>query len=224
MKIAIIGAGRQARIVYEILSYDRNIEVVAFVDNVVHRNGENIKGIPIMGDHSIIPELMKNGVSGAIVGVGDNEIRAAHYEKLKGMGLKLVNAIHPTSYIAPDVTLGSGVTIATGTIINAGVRIGNNVILNTGVIIDHEDEIEDHVYIGPGCSLAGRVTIKKSAIVGICSVVGAYVTIGQSAVIGAGSVVLEDIPDNVVMGRQRRLLKREKNPLYLSGCDKRGRV
>ena len=50
MKMVIIGAGGQARIVYEILSFDRNVEVIAFVDNVVHGSDERIMGIPVMGD------------------------------------------------------------------------------------------------------------------------------------------------------------------------------
>lgn len=198
MKIAIIGAGGQARVVYEILSYDRNIEVFAFVDNVVRGSDEHIMGIPVMGDHSVLPKLITNGVRGAIIAVGDNEIRAAHFEKLRGMGLEMVNAVHPTSSITPSVKLGSGVTIAMGAIISTGARIGNNVIINTGAIIDHEDEIEDHVHVGPGCSIAGRVTIKRSTLIGIGSVVRDYLTIGKNTIIGAGSVVLEDIPDNVV--------------------------
>ena len=198
MKIAIIGAGGQARIIYEILRCDRNMEVVAFVDNVVHGNDEQIMGIPVMGDHSVLPKLIKNGVRGAIIAVGDNKIRAERFEELRGMGLELVNAIHPHSTIAPSVKLGNGVTVAMGAIISTGARIGNNVIINTGATIDHEDEIGDHVHIGPGCSIAGRVTVKKGVLIGIGSVVREYLTIGENSIIGAGSVVLEDIPDNVV--------------------------
>lgn len=198
MKIAIIGAGSQARIIYEILSYDRNIEVVAFVDNVVRSGKEDIKGIPILGDHSVIPGLMKDGVRGTIVAVSMNDIREAHFNKLQGMGLELLNAIHPTASIAASVKIGHGVTIAMGAIISPGVNIADNVIVCTGAIIDHEDEIEEHVYLGAGCSLAGRVTIKKNALIGIGSVVREELTIGENTVIGAGSVVLEDVPDNVL--------------------------
>lgn len=196
MKIAIIGAGGQSRIVYEILSYNRNMEVVAFVDNVARSGQETVKGIPILGDHSVIPGLMKSGVRGAIVAVSMNDIRAAHFAKLRDMGLELVNAIHPTASLAPSVKLGSGVTIAIGAIISTGVHIADNVIINTGAIIDHENEIEAHVHIGSGCSLAGRVTVKEGALVGIGSTVRENVTIGRNAIIRAGSVVLEDIPDN----------------------------
>ena len=208
MKIAIIGAGGQARIVYEILSYDRNMEIVAFIDNVVRGNDEQIMGIPVVGDHSILPRLISNGVRGAIVAVGDNEIRASHFEKLRGMGLETVSAIHPTAHIAPSARLGHGVTIAMGAIISTGARIGDNVIINTSATIDHEDEIEDHVSVGPGCSIAGRVTIKKGAFIGIGSVVREYLTIGENSIIGAGSVVLEDMPDNVVaVGTPAKVVK-----------------
>jgi len=199
MKIVIVGAGGQARIVNEILSYDRNLEVVAFIDNVARSGNENIKGIPILGDHSVIPGLIKKGVKGAIIAVSMNDIRAAHFEKLRSMGLELINAIHPTASIASSVKLGNGVTVAMGAIISTGVRIADNVIINTGAIIDHEDEIEEHVHIGSGCSLAGRVTVKRGALVSIGSVVRENVTIGENAVIGAGSVVLEDVPDNVLV-------------------------
>lgn len=198
MKIVIIGAGGQARIVYEICSFDRNLEVVAFVDNVIHGKDEQIMGIPVVGDHSVLPKLIKDGVKSAIVAVGDNQIRAAHFKKLSDMGLEMVNVIHPTAYIAPSAKLGNGATIAVGAIISTKAKIGNNVIINTGATIDHEDEIEDHASVGPGCSIAGRVTIKKGAYLGIGSVVKEYVTIGENTTIGAGSVVLEDIPDNVV--------------------------
>ncbi|MFC1903334.1 acetyltransferase [Chloroflexota bacterium] len=198
MKIVIIGAGGQARIVYEICSFDRNLEVVAFVDNVIHGKDEQIMGVPVVGDHSVLPKLIKDGVKGAIVAVGDNQVRASHFEKLSDMGLEMVNVIHPTAYIAPSAKLGNGATIAVGAIISTKAKIGNNVIINTGATIDHEDEVEDHASVGPGCSIAGRVTIKKSAFLGIGSVVKEYITIGENSVIGAGSVVLEDIPDNVV--------------------------
>lgn len=208
MKIAIIGAGGQARIVYEILSYDRNMEVVAFVDNVIHGNDEQIMGIPVVGDHSVLPKLIESGVRGAIIAVGDNQIRAARFEEIKGMGLELVNAIHPEACVAPSAKLGKGVTICMGAIISTGARIANNTIINTGAIIEHENDIGEHVHIGPGCSIAGRVTIKKGTFIGISSVVKEYVTIGENTIIGAGSVVLENIPDNVVaIGAPAKVIK-----------------
>lgn len=75
MKTVIIGAGGHARVIFEILNYDRNIEIVAFVDNVIRGSDEKIMGISVLGDHSVLPKLFKSGVTGAIIGVGDNNIQ-----------------------------------------------------------------------------------------------------------------------------------------------------
>jgi sugar O-acyltransferase (sialic acid O-acetyltransferase NeuD family) len=208
MKVAIIGAGGQARIVYEILSYDRNIEIVAFVDNVVPEHKEYIMGIPVIGDHVMVTKLIQEGLKGVVIGVGDNDIRAAHFEKFSKMGLELINAIHPTAVIAPSVKIGKGVTIAMGACISTGARIGNNTIINTRATVDHENIVEDHAHVGPGCAIAGRVTIKRGAFIGIGSVVKEYTTIGERTIVGAGSVVLEDLPDNVVaVGTPAKVIK-----------------
>lgn len=207
MKVIIIGAGGQARVVYEILSLDRRVEIVAFIDNVFHGADEKIMGLPVLGDHSVISRLMKNGVKGAIIAIGDNKIRAERFAECSEMGLELINAIAPTAHIAHSARIGKGVVLGTGATITTGAHIGNNVIINTGAIVEHEGNIEDHVHIGPGTVLAGRVTVKKRAFIGIGSVVKEYITIGENVTVGAGSVVLEDVPDNVVVaGSPARLL------------------
>ncbi len=198
MKVAIIGAGGQARVVYEILRHNLTLEVAAFVDNTKRGDDEFIMDVPVVGDHSKVPDLIRKGVKGFVVGVGDNEIRAHHFREFRDMSLIPVNAVHPTSHIAFNAVIGSGVVIATAATIATGATIGDNAIINTGAIIEHEDRIGEHVHIGPGTSIAGRVVVKKGALVGIGCAVKEYVTIGENAIIGAGSVVLEDIPDNAV--------------------------
>ncbi|MBI4287990.1 MAG: acetyltransferase [Chloroflexi bacterium] len=207
MKVIIVGAGGQARVVYEILSLDRRVEVVAFVDNVFHGADERIMGVPVLGDHLVVVKLIKNGVKGAIIAIGDNKIRAERFAECSEMGLEMINAIAPTAHIAHSARIGKGVVLATSAIVSTGAHIGNNVIINTGAIVEHEDILEDHVHIGPGTVLAGRVTVKRGAFVGLRSVVKENITIGENVTVGAGSVVLENIPDNaVVAGSPARLL------------------
>lgn len=184
--------------ILDILNYDRNIEIVAFLDKEIHGPFEKIMDIPVLGGHSVLPDMLKIGIKGTIIGVGDNKIRKDYYEKFRNMGMELVNAIHPTVHIAHNVKIGKGVVIAAGATIATGAEIGNDVIVNTGAIIEHEDILEDHVHIAPGTVLAGRVKVKEGTFIGAGSVVKQYVTIGENAIIGAGSVVLEDIPENTV--------------------------
>jgi sugar O-acyltransferase (sialic acid O-acetyltransferase NeuD family) len=212
MKVAIIGVGGHARVVYEILRHDRNIEVAAFVDYIKRDSGEKIFAVPLLGDHSVLPRLLREGVTGAIVAVGDNKIRAAHFEKLKNMGFKMVNAIHPTAHIAFDVKIGVGTVIATGAKIITGAKIGNNVIVNTGAIIEHACVLEDHCHIGPGAVLPGEVIVKKGAFIGAGSVLKQRITIGENATVGAGSVVLKDIPaSTVAVGVPAKIIKMKNN-------------
>ena len=209
IKVVIIGAGGHARAVYEILMHDLNIEVVGFVDNAADTLGEMIGGIHVVGDHSILPDLLEAGVLGAAIGIGDNKLRRSYFEAITNIGFAPVNAIHPTAHIAHNVMIGRGVVIGTGTTVCTGARIGDNVIINTGAIIEHESIIGDDVHIAPGSSIAGRVTINRGAFVGIGSVIKEYVTIGENAVIGAGSVVLKDIPDDAVaVGSPSRIVRR----------------
>lgn len=208
MRTVIIGAGGHARVIYEILSYDQNIDVVAFVDNVTPPSPEKIMGIPVYGDHSVLPRLFEYGVKAAIIGVGKNNIRKAYYEQIWNMGMKIINATHPAVHIARNVKIGNGVVIAAGATIATSVEIGNNVIVNTGAIIEHEDVLGSHVHIASGTVLAGRVKIKEGAFIGSGSIVKEYITIGRNAIIGAGSVVLEDIPDNAVaVGAPAKVIK-----------------
>ncbi len=206
MKTVIIGAGGHARVILDVLNYDRNIEIVAFVDKEIHGFDEKIMGIPVL--HLILPDLLKSGIKGAIIGVGDNKIRKDYYEKFRNMGIELVNAIHPAVHLSRNAKIGKGVVIAAGATIATGAEIGNNVIVNTGAIIEHEDILEDHVHIAPGTVLAGRVKVKEGAFIGAGCVVKQYVTIGENAIIGAGSVVLEDIPENAVaVGAPAKVIK-----------------
>lgn len=209
MKTVIIGAGGHARAILEILNFNRNIDVVAFVDNVVPGSPEKIMDIPVYGDHTIIPELLKGGVKAAAIGVGKNSIRKTYFKQIGDMGVEMINAIHPTANIAHNVKIGKGVVIAANVVIATSVRIGDDVIVNTGAIIEHEDVLGAHTHISSGTVLAGRVTVGDGSFVGAGSVVKDYIKIGKNVIIGAGSVVLEDIPDNTVaVGAPAKVIKR----------------
>ena len=198
MKTIIIGAGAQARIICEILSYDWNINIIGFVDPVFKEPEEKIFGLPVLGNFSIVPKLIKNGVSGFIVGIGDNKLRAQRFREMENFGLKPVTAIHPTANISTRVKIGKGTVISIGATIAIGAVIGNNVIINSSAIVEHDNIIEDNVHIGPGAVTAGKVTIRDGAFIGMGSAIKELLTINKNSVIGAGSVVLDDIPANAV--------------------------
>ena len=199
MKVFIVGAGGQARIVYEILSFDRNMEVVGFTDDTKRRPNEKIFEKPVLGPHSMWGKLKRQGIRAAIVAIGDNKIRAQRFEELDKLGIDLINAVHPRATISRSAVIGKGIVVCIEAIVNTLTKIGDNSIINTASIVDHECIIGRNVHIAPGVTLAGSVTVKDNSFIGLRSVVISHVTIGKNVVVGAGSVVLEDIPDNTMV-------------------------
>jgi len=208
VKVFIVGAGGHARVVYDILSYDRNFEVVGFTDNVIKRPNEKIFGKPVLGKHEIWPELCRKGIRAAIVAVGDNNIRAQYFHKLKKLGFELISAIHPKSSIAPSAKIGEGTVVCAGAIVSTNVRVGEDCIINSRAVVEHECRIGNHVHIAPGACIAGRTKIGEKSFIGIGSVVKEYITIGKNVVVGAGSVVLDDVPDNVMVAGAPAVIKK----------------
>lgn len=215
LKIIILGASGQGKVVLDILRENKEFDIAGFIDNNEQLKGAMVDGVLVFGTDKEIDRLRQEGIQTAIVAVGDNKERCELADKLKKKGLRLVNAIHPRASIASNVVFGSNITIANSAIICAYAVIEDNVIINTGAIVEHENIIGRGVHIASGVKLAGRVRVGEKSFIGIGAVVIQNVKIGKNSVIGAGAVVLKDIPDNVVaVGVPARVIKtipEEKN-------------
>lgn len=204
----IVGAGGHGRVVLDILSRGQTYEVVGFVDSNRQLHGRRMDGLPVVGDLDTLPEMATEGVTRAVVAIGDNGVRRAFADRVEQMGFQLLNAIHPSANLARNVTLGRNVVVAAGALVCAHCQIGDSVILNTGCIVDHESMIGTSAHICPGARLAGRVTVASGAFVGIGATVIQNVRIGCEAVVGGGAVVIRDVaPMTTVVGVPARPIK-----------------
>lgn len=218
MNIVVIGAGGQAKVVLDILRYDTNFKIVGIIDR--HKEqGETIDGHPLIGTLDKLPSLIKEyAIHGAIVAVGDNNVRKDYFDKLRAMGLMLINAIHPASTIAENTQIGQGVVVCQKATICVGASIGDNSIINTASIIEHETNVGAHTHIAPGVNIAGRCTIKDGVFIGIGSTIISSITVGKNSIIGAGSIVIRDIPKDVVaVGTPARVSHRVSPDREFSG-------
>lgn len=192
----VYGAGGHGKVAASLLQ-DSGGKVVGFLDDDSEKVGSQVLGAPILGGWAYLEKVLlkkKYHKLKFVVGIGDNHNRKRVFEKLKGMGIKLVSAIHPSCVIHSSVVISEGTVVMPGVIINAESSIGKNVILNTGVSVDHDCVVEDHVHLAPGAVLAGGVHVEKESFVGAGAVLIPGVKIGANSVIGAGAVVLKDIP------------------------------
>ena len=107
----------------------------------------------------------------------------------------LAKAIHPSTVIASDVSIGEGTVIMAGVVVNTGGRFA---IINTGATVDHDNVIEDGVHISPGCHLAGDVVCRADVFIGTGTSIIPRTQIGARAVVGAGAAVISDVPSDVL--------------------------
>jgi UDP-perosamine 4-acetyltransferase len=195
------GAGGHAKVVIDALRAVGGIEVVGLLDPS-HQSGRLVMGVPVVGDDSVVDQLVARGVSRAFIGVGsvgETSIRKRLYELACRKNLEVISIVHPTAVVAPSVSYGAGLLVLAGAIVNAASTLGVNVLVNTGAIVEHDCMIGDHVHVATGARVGGAVTIGSGTHVGIGASIRQGIVIGRDAVIGAGAAVVDDVGDHAVV-------------------------
>lgn len=124
--------------------------------------------------------------------------------------------------IREDNLLGDDVSIGTNAVLEFGNHIGDRVRIHSGCFLELVT-IEDDVFVGPNVVFTddphpmncpdyqdcrGGARVKRLARIGANSTILPGVVIGEEALVGAGSVVVEDVPDGmVVVGNPARVIK-----------------
>ena len=129
-------------------------------------------------------------------GIGNNQIRAKVYNKVKKYNFYLPILIHPSSIISPSAKIEEGTVVMPNVVVNSNANIGKGVILNSSCVVEHECTIEDFVHISPKVALAGDVKVGEFTHIGIGSNVIQCLKIGKNVVVGGGSTVIRNINDN----------------------------
>lgn len=115
--------------------------------------------------------------------------------------------IEPGAIIREQVEIGANAVIMMGAVINIGAVIGEGTMIDMGAILGGRATVGKNCHIGAGAVLAGviepasatPVIIEDGVLVGANAVVVEGVHVGKNSVVAAGSVVLDDVPDNVVV-------------------------
>lgn len=193
MSVLVLGAGGHAKVVVSTLQA-AGLHVDGILDDAPGSQGKALLGVPVIGP--IEPQALSG--RRAIIGIGSNEVRRALAERLRGVDVEWVQAVHPHAWVGPEVNIGEGCVVFAGATLQPGATLGLHVIVNTGASVDHDSSLGDYVHIGPGCRLAGGVRLAEGAFMGVGSAAIPGARIGAWAIVGAGGVVVSDIPDRVV--------------------------
>lgn len=125
------------------------------------------------------------------------------------LDMKEINArIEPGAVIREQVEIGDNAVIMMGAVINIGAVIGEGTMIDMGAILGGRATVGKHCHIGAGAVLAGviepasatPVIIEDNVLVGANAVVIEGCRVGKNSVVAAGSIVINDVPENVVVG------------------------
>jgi len=216
MHTVVFGAGRQGRVVYEILRAQGTFIPQGFLDDSVV---DDQQPLPILGGMEWARAHVGQSVR-FLVAIGNNRVRVRIATQLRNLGFEAVNAIHPSAVIMPDVSIGNGVVICAGAVIVSGTKVEDDAVINTAASVDHDSVVERGAYLSPGVHTAGAVHIGASAFIGTGATLGPNIRIGEETIIGAGAVVLCDIPDHVLaFGVPARVQKKLDDDDWARLCD-----
>ena len=206
--IIIIGGGGHTRVLIDALLEAGN-RPIGYIDPLeptgLHPD------IPWLGDEENILErspesvLLVNGFGS----VHDTEPRNEIFLRFSGLGYRFADVIHPRAILSrQDVSVGEGVQVLAGAVVNTGARLGDNVLIDSGAVVEHDCELESHVHVASGAVLAGSCRVGEASQIGAGATIIKAISIGAGAIIAPGCVVTEDVEALTVVtgvsGRQER--------------------
>ena len=181
-----------------------NAKVFGAGDKIVFGNWDELKGLL---------EENKDNIEDIVI---ENDRRNSGVPLLD---MKEIPArIEPGAFIREQVEIGKNVVIMMGAIINIGAVIGDGTMIDMGVVLGGRATVGKNCHIGAGAVLAGviepasatPVIVEDGVLIGANAVVIEGVHIGKDSVVAAGAVVVEDVPDGVVVaGCPARIIKKK---------------
>ena len=191
-RLAILGAGGHAKVVYETaIAAGWHVVIVAaphppsspmFFQDVFRA----IKDHEL--DHAIPGDLPW------YLGLGDQTLRRTLMALADQKGRLMARILHPSAQISPSAILADGVLVSAGACLNASATVGRNAIINTGAVIEHDVRIGALAHVAPGVILGGGARVGDHAMIGSGAVVLPGVAVGDGALVAAGAVVCRDVP------------------------------
>lgn len=133
------------------------------------------------------------------------------------LDLKGIEArIEPGAIIRDQVEIGKNAVIMMGAVINIGSVIGEGTMIDMGAVLGGRATVGKNCHVGANAVLAGviepasatPVVLEDDVLIGANAVVLEGVRVGKGSVVAAGAVVVQDVPEGVVVaGTPARVIK-----------------
>lgn len=195
--VIMIGNGGHAKVLTEILLLNKQ-PIIGFTTPEKEINPYQL---PYLGDddnifnYSSSDVLLVNGLGS----ITNTKVRKKLYHQFSSAGYTFAQVIHPSAIVSSFSSLGEGVQIMAGSVIQPFAKIADNTIVNTKTSIDHDCMIGAHCHIAPGSVLSGGVAVGDSTHIGTGSIIIQGIRIGEHVLVGAGSLVLKNVPNHTTV-------------------------
>ncbi|WP_214793311.1 MULTISPECIES: acetyltransferase [unclassified Exiguobacterium] len=193
--IVIFGAGGHAQVLIDILELTGLYRIAGIYDDSPNLIGKFILGYPILGKISSNVAIRKG-----IIGIGDNDQRALIEHRIREQmpDFEFISAIHPSAIIGKNVTIGPGVAVMAGSVVNPNTRLEAHSVVNTMSSVDHDCHLAPFSSVAPGAHLGGNVRLGERTFVGMGATVIHNIHIGSDTVVGAGATVVSNLPSQAI--------------------------
>lgn len=195
--IYILGVGHNTAVTIE-LAEACGYRVAGLYHYAPGRSGEVFCGIKILGTHDDILNTPSLKGTNFALSMGDNDIRANLFNKIKEKDGQIPTLIHPTCTVSRFSTIGEGTQLEAGCTVHANALIKENCNIQPHVLVCHNSIIQEHSFIAAKTVIGAYITVEHHAFIGMGAILisSKVHKIGHSATIGAGAVVTKDLPAN----------------------------
>jgi sugar O-acyltransferase (sialic acid O-acetyltransferase NeuD family) len=205
--LLVLGAGDHAKVVIATIEAEARFQVIGLLDDDVSKHETTWYGYRVLGGHDQLARLRDQGISKAIIAVGDNIHRAKLAQSALKAGFELADAIHPTAVMMRGSVIGEGAVVLPHAYVGADARIGSGALLSVSAMVAHDCVVGDWCQLCPGARLGGHVRLGDYSLIGMGATVLPRVTVGRQAVVGANAAVIDDVPQHAVaVGVPARLI------------------
>jgi sugar O-acyltransferase (sialic acid O-acetyltransferase NeuD family) len=208
--LLIWGAGGHGSVVFDVAESAGRYAQILFCDDACTRAG-SFQGVPLLP--SAAAERRFEAGCDVLIAVGDNQARAALYQRALRRRWIPASLVHPTAVVSRFASIGPGTVVMPRAVINAGARIGPDCIVNTGAIVEHDCRVGAHAHLSPGAVLSGGASVGDFAHLGSGAVLLPHAEVGDRATVGAGAVVLSFVEAGITAaGVPARPIQKRTSP------------
>lgn len=185
-KVAIIGAGRFAKEVYDqILDNEYNKEITFFVEDEFYSLQPD--SFPLS---EFDPEKYR-----CIIAIANPKVRKRIAEQMPTETEYFTFLHKSVQIIGKEVKIGKGAIICANVVITSNVEIGDHCQLNLGTTIGHDAVIGDYFTTAPKVSISGCNTIGECVYFGTNSSTKEGIKIPSRTTFGLNSGVIHNLTE-----------------------------